>query len=67
MIIETSSGQTFVVWDDPAYDHAWMGRAVKRAPGGYAFKAKSPPVLVRKAATRAVAMDTALECAARES
>lgn len=58
MIIETSSNQLFRVWDDPGFDHAWMGVEVRRVRcsmgESYEPKARAKPVLVRKAATRVI-------------
>ena len=62
-IIQTSSGQFYLVWDNktPGFEHVWNGKRVKRVRGGWddagpgARNGGSSSVeLVRKAATKFV-------------
>lgn len=58
MIIETSSGHIYKVQDNPATPHAWLGIAVKAVSkgNGWTPKAKARPILIRKEATRVIAL-----------
>ena len=53
LLIETSSNQIYLVrpTQTAGLDHVWFGRQVKKTKGGWAFKANSREILVRKEAS----------------
>lgn len=59
MIIETSDNRLFSVrpTGDANLAHVWFGIEVKKVRGAYVPKAKARTQLVRKAATRVVAVE----------